>query len=361
MVWRAAGQRVEFTDVKAPEPVQGIPPWQDSQWLAAAEEWIEAACARAGLARTGQVLARGRPYSVVARVPTEQGTVWFKASPPASRFEPALLAALAAWHPERFTAPIAIEEDRAWSLTRDGGSTLQHSQPQTPDTVAWHATLRGYAQLQVGLASRAGDLLALGMADLRPRSVPDQLEKLVADPAIRQVIDTSDGITRGQYRALHELVPRLRKWCAELDDLGIPASLEHADVHPNNIFAATGAPFDWGDASVAHPFASLFVVLRTAAEPGSLPQQTPELAALTENYLSPWLEAGYPRAAADRSLTLALRIAPLARALAWGRLFPCYLGHPAPAARAARWVAAMLEPAASGGTGRSRPLPTQPA
>jgi hypothetical protein len=127
-------------------------------------------------------------------------------------------------------------------------------------------------------------------------------------------------------------------------------------VHPNNIFAATGAPFDWGDASVAHPFASLLVVLRTAAEHVTLPGQSRELAALTESYLSPWLEAGYPRAAADRSLSLALRIAPLARALAWGRLFPCYLGHPALAARAAHALAAMLEPA-----GRSRPLPAQPA
>jgi hypothetical protein len=44
---------------------------------------------------------------------------------------------------------------------------------------------------------------------------------------------------------------------------------------------------------------------------------------------------------ANRSL--ALRIAPLARALTWGRLFPCYLGHPAPAIHAARALAALLE------------------
>jgi hypothetical protein len=174
---------------------------------------------RAGLARTGPVLARGRPYSVVARVPTESGTVWFKASPPASRFEPALIGALAAWHPDRFATPVAVDLDRAWSLTRDGRRTLREQE------------------------SRTGD-----------------------------------------------------------------------------------------------------AVLRTAAEHVSLLPRSRELAVLTENYLKPWLDAGHPRAAADRSLALALRIAPLARALTWGRLFPCYLGHSGPAAHAARALAAVLKP-----------------
>ena len=40
----------------------------------------------------------------------------------------------------------------------------------------------------------------------------------------------------------------------------------------------------------------------------------------------------------------ALRIAPLARALTWGRVFPCFLGHPATAAYAARSLAALLKP-----------------
>jgi hypothetical protein len=46
----------------------------------------------------------------------------------------------------------------------------------------------------------------------------------------------------------------------------------------------------------------------------------------------------------DRAFPLALRIAPLARALTWGRLFPCFLGHSGPAAHSARALAAMLEP-----------------
>jgi hypothetical protein len=334
---------VDLTDLKAPEPVQGVPPWQDPRWLAEAEDWIDAECARAALTRTGPALARGRPYSVVARVPTDRGTVWFKANPPASSYEPALLSALAAWHADRFAAPIAVDLERAWSLTRDGGPTLREQQARTPDVGAWHATLRGYGALQLDLARRVGDLLALGLADLRPGSVPGRFEKLLDDPATEQVIDAPDGITRGQHQALRALAPRLREWCAELHDLAIPVSIDHADVHPNNIFAATGTPFDWGDAAVAHPFGSLLVALRTAAEHARLPRESPELAALTGHYLTPWLDAGYARAAVDRSLSLALLIAPLARALTWGRLFPCYIGHPGPAAHAVRVLAGMLE------------------
>jgi Phosphotransferase enzyme family len=335
---------MEFTDIKAPDPVAGTPPWQDLGWIDAAEAWIDAECARARLTRAGPAQARGRPYSVVARVPVAGGAVWFKASPPASRFEPALLAALARWYPGQFTAPVAVDPSRAWSLTRDGGATLRGRGMRPGDLGVWHAMLRNYARLQFDLARRVGGLLALGLADLRPGSVPGQFDRVLADPATEPAVGRAGGIDAGQYEALHLLVPRLRDWCAELASLAIPASLDHADVHPNNVFAATGTPFDWGDAAVAHPFCSLWVALRTAAEHAGVPPGSPGLAALSEVYLEPWLEAGHQRAAVDRSLVLALRIAPLARALTWGRVFPCYRGHPAPAGSALRALADMLGP-----------------
>ena len=75
---------MEFTDIKAPEPVEGVPPWRDPRWLAEAEHWIGAECARAGLARTGPALGRARVYLVAARVPVSGRTVWSKAGPPAA-------------------------------------------------------------------------------------------------------------------------------------------------------------------------------------------------------------------------------------------------------------------------------------
>jgi hypothetical protein len=216
---------VEFTDIKAPEPLNGIPPWQDPQWLADAQDWIEASCARAGLTRTGPVSARGRPYSVVARVPTDRGTVWFKACPPVSGFEPALLAAFASWHPDRFAAPLAVDVDRAWVLTRDGGRTLREDLEQQPDTRAWHATVRDYARLQLDLANRADDLIAFGVPDLRPASVPGRLEMLLADPAVEQVIDVAHADVDGQS-ALASAAILNRVLAGNVDERGFVTS-EH--------------------------------------------------------------------------------------------------------------------------------------
>jgi hypothetical protein len=335
---------MEFTDIKAPGPVAGTPPWLDPQWLAAAEEWIGAECARAGLARTGPATGRARMYSVVARVPVSGGTVWFKASPPAASFEPALLTALASWYPDQFAAPVAVDLDRAWSLTRDGGPTLRDRHARPGDVSAWPVMLRGYARLQFDLARHVDDLLALGLADLRPGSAPGRFARMLADPALERVIDDPGGITRAQYEALHTLAPRLGEWCAELEDLGIAASLDHSDMHPNNVFAAACTPFDWGDSAVSHPFASLLIALHTAADQAGLPARSPALAGLTEVYFRPWLDAGHPRSAVDRSLELALRIAPLARALSWGRLFPCFIGHPEPVGHAAGVLTWLLDP-----------------
>jgi hypothetical protein len=335
---------MEFTDIRASEPAAGIPPWQDPAWAADAEDWITAGCARAGLARTGTALARGRPYSVVARVPTSGGTVWFKASPPPASFEPALIGALADWFPERFPAPVALDLDRAWSLTTDGGPTLAQARERTEDLSAWHAMLRGYARLQYDLAPYAGELLDLGLPDLRPDSVPGQFDKLLADPATERAVGAPDGITADRYHALQAVAPRLRDWCGELDDLAIPVSLDHADMHPNNVFAAANNPFDWGDAAVAHPFCSLLIALRTGAVHAGRPPRSPELAALTDDYVRTWLDAGHPRPAIERSLSLAIRIAPLGRALAWGRVFPCYLGESGLAGHAIRALAAVLDP-----------------
>jgi len=335
---------MEFTDIRAPEPDEGVPPWRDPRWLAEAEDWIGAECARAGLARAGEAVGRARVYSVVARVPVGGGTVWFKASPPASSFEPALLVALAGWYPEQFAPPIAVDVDRAWSLTVDGGPTLRERHPRPRDVAAWRVMLSAYGRLQFGLARHVGDLLGLGLADLRPASVPGRFDRLLADPATQRAIGAADGISRAQHVNLCAVAPRLRAWCAELDDLGVPASLDHADVHPNNVFAAAGTPFDWGDSAVAHPFSSLLIALRTAGEHAGLPSRAPELAALTEDYFTPWLEAGHRRADIDRSLVLALRIAPLARALTWGRVFPCYIDHQGTIGHAARALADVLDP-----------------
>lgn len=246
--------------------------------------------------------------------------------------------------PGHFAAPLATDLDRAWSLARDGGETLRERQERDPDPSAWPRALRRYAELQLRLAEHADDLLALGLADLRPQCAPAQFERLLASPATERSVGAEGGVSHAEYKELRDLVPQLAQWCAELSELGVPASLDHADVHPGNVFAQAGVPFDWGDSAVAHPFCSLWVALRTAAEQAGVDPRSAQMSALASAYFAPWLEAGHPEESLYRSQRLALRIAPLARALTWGRVFPCFQRHPVPAAHAARSLAALLKP-----------------
>jgi hypothetical protein len=111
--------------------------------------------------------------------------------------------------------------------------------------------------------------------------------------------------------------------------------------------SATGAPSSTTSAS-RPAWTTPTSTRTTSSPPAGLAPGARELTALTEVYLQPWIAGGHPRAAVDRALPPALRIAPFARVLTWGRIFPCYLAQPDPGRSAARALAAALEASALG-------------
>ena len=54
----------------------------------------------------------------------------------------------------------------------------------------------------------------------------------------------------------------------------VPMRLQHDDLHDGNVFA-DGRVFDWGDASVGHPFGVLLVTSRVAADRFGVPDGDP--------------------------------------------------------------------------------------
>ena len=87
-------------------------PWDDPTWRQDALDWIGDELAAAGTPPVDldAIVVRARPWSVVIRIPVTTGDdVWFKANPPSSAFEPALMAALAAWTPAHVLRPIAVD------------------------------------------------------------------------------------------------------------------------------------------------------------------------------------------------------------------------------------------------------------
>ncbi|MER6047138.1 aminoglycoside phosphotransferase family protein [Streptomyces sp. NPDC020883] len=313
-----------------------VTPWESLAWRDAALGWVRQALDARGLRMVaeGAVRVRLRPWSVLMRLPVAgRGDVWFKANPPASAFEAALTEALARWAPGQVLEPLAVEAGRGWALLPDGGELFRDVLDHGPaDPRAWEQPLAQYADLQRVLVPHTAHLERLGVPGARTAQLPDIFDRIVAGSTALSADDRS---------RLGALRPRLADWCTELVGLGIADSLDHADLHDGQLFAPRAGRFtffDWGDATVSHPFCSFRVPAAAARErygPDVLPR-------LRDAYLEPWTGDGRTTPELRRALRLAWRLGALGRAHSWGRLFPPPAGAPDATATGAAESAAWL-------------------
>lgn len=322
----------------------------------AARGWLHRVLAERGLDLSGTVeRVHVTAWSTVSRVPTSQGPVWLKENGPGSAYEAALVQALGDWVPGHVVGPLAVDTERGWSLLPDGGATLRsvHSQgadpaapgqpgPPGPDRLRqWEVMLGRYAELQRTLAGRVPELLALGVPDMRPELMPGRRAVLLDDPVVWA------GLAPDRYEAVRRMEPAYGRWCAELAEGGIPLSLQHDDLHDANVFFSDGGYrfFDWGDASVAHPFGSLLIVLRAAARRFDLKPGDGALVRLRDAYLEPW-SGGLGWADLVFTADTAVRVAKVGRALAWQRalLGAGPSGREQHGEAVPRWVEQLVEP-----------------
>ena len=265
----------------------------------AVERWI-----RAHVEPAGEIeLTHERPWSSVLRVPVAGGAAWFKASEPVQAFEPRLTAQLAARWPGLMAEVLAHDESRAWLLLADAGTPIgAYGNPPEP----WLDVLPRYAELQRGEAAHAGDHLAHGVPDLRVGTFPERYDDLLSRAL---------PLEPHEIEALRAFAPRFTELSAELDAAGIPASVQHDDLHQANVYDRDGTlrVLDWGDTSVSHPFGSLIVTFRFLEEVTGLEPGDPWFGRLRAAYLEPWGPG------LDEVLELALRVTAFAHAFAWLR------------------------------------------
>ncbi|WP_201308735.1 phosphotransferase [Puerhibacterium puerhi] len=227
-------------------------------WRAAAEAWVRDAVGRRDARVTGVEQPRVRPWSTQLVVDTTAGRFWFKACCPAQAFEPALQALLADLVPGAADAPVAVDADRGWLLTADRGATLREDHEPTPDD--WAAVLTAWVAVQQALAAHRDAVLAVGVPDCSPATVPARfdlmLARLRALPAAHPSHPDPDAAAR-----LEAARPRVAAAAGLLAADPLPASLQHGDLHPGNVFATPGGlrVFDLGDAQWAHPLEALVV------------------------------------------------------------------------------------------------------
>lgn len=287
--------------------------WLDPAWRTAALGWVEEQLARLGLAVVGAIeQPHLRPWSTALSVPTNDGRVWFKAGGPGNRYEAALLDALARWNSGGVLAPLAVDVDRGWLLLPDGGTRLREAIADGPGLDHWERVLGGWGRLQRELSPRAEELISLGVPDRRPHVLAQALIDLVDDPAVE--------LQEPDRARLRDLVPTFDRWCAELEAFGVPASLQHDDLHDGNVFVGPAGDrvFDWGDSSVSHPFGTLLVTFRSLADKGLGTDETERraLRRLLDAYLEPWTDF-HSRERLTAAGRLAMRVAIVGRSLSW--------------------------------------------
>ncbi|MCI0687346.1 MAG: aminoglycoside phosphotransferase family protein [Sporichthyaceae bacterium] len=289
-------------------------------WRAEVDEWISDQLVRLGRRPSGEIeQIKLRSWSLVLRVPAEPNQVWFKAGGPGCAYEAGLVAALAGWVGRSVLGPLAVDRDRGWLLLPDGGPTLRSILADGDDQAHWERLLPSYAELQRELSGRVDEMLALGVPDQRPRTVPVALASLLADTDAL-MIDQPGGMTAADHDRMPRLQPEVAGWAKQLDEFGIAPSLNHDDFHDGNVFLRDGhyVFFDWGDASVSHPFASLLVTLNVIAHQKTLTPGSAELIRMRDAYLEPW-SAEHDHADLVEAARLATRLGKVGRSLSWRR------------------------------------------
>jgi hypothetical protein len=215
--------------------------------------------------------------------------------------------------------PLAVEPRRRLLLLPDGGATLRATGGGRI-VEAWEAMLAGYARLQIALVPHAEDMVRLGVPDNRPERLPGLVGALLDDDEAL-LAGRPDGIEPDVRERLRDSLGDYAELCRALSAGPVPPSVQHDDLHDANVFVVGNGHrfFDWGDASVSHPFLSLLVPLRMAASSLDLPQGSPVMLRLRDAYLQPWRPFAETRVLLELA-DLALSVTPLERSLTWHRI-----------------------------------------
>jgi hypothetical protein len=142
-------------------------------------------------------------WSTVLHIPTDQGTLFFKATAHETIYEAALTQALAHWFPDCMPEFVAVDMARGWMLMRDGGEQLRASIRPTQDITPWKPVIARYAEVQVGLVQHVTEMLSLRVPDQRLKVLPALFAELLADEA-SLMIDQEKGLTSTEFQQLKE-------------------------------------------------------------------------------------------------------------------------------------------------------------
>ena len=259
--------------------------------MGTAEEWIGAHVRPTGPTE----VIRERLWATTSRIPTVEGPVWFKDCGADRGFEADLVAQLARGWPDLLPRVLAYDAARGWLLLGDAGRSFEEF-GNPPEL--WVRLLPRYAELQRDATV--------------PKTVPDRT--LDRWPELYDGLVSSElPLDQSEAEQLRRFAPRFAELCSELADYGLPAAVQHDDLHHKNAFVDGDCLriVDWGDASRSHPFVSLVVTFRFLEERNELRPDDPWFAKLRDAYLEPWGDG------LVEAFDLSQRVGSFAHAFGW--------------------------------------------
>jgi hypothetical protein len=299
--------------------------WTSPAFVADARDWVAAKVTEHGGRLTGEWRQpHARAWSSAIRFETSLGRVWLKVNGSGTAFEARLLAALGELSPGLVPDVLAVDDERAWTLLRDGGPLLRAVHPPEESWEPWEQLLARYAAAQRGLSDHLPRLLATDVPDLAPPRLLEHFCRLRDELRGKPVDD--GGLDGEEAAALDSLEPAYADWCAELEASPVRPSVQHDDLHSANVCwpgpdASTARIIDWGDASVAHPFGTMLATLNSIAFHAGLLREDstfddPRMDRVRDAYLEPFTDLA-PAGDLRRWVELARRTGCVSRALSY--------------------------------------------
>lgn len=281
--------------------------------------WVTEQAVRAGLPEpTSWTQPHDRPWSTALRFECGDEVLWAKANGPGTAYEPPLLQVLADVVPDLAPELVAVDVERRWTLMRDAGVVLRSTADADQLWEPWAEVVQEYAAAQLALAAHLDRLLATGVEDLRPATLPGRLAELVEALAARPEAD--GGLSPEDAAALRATAGEHAGWCEELAASGVPSSVNHDDLHSHNVCVRQGRRrvIDWGDTSLMHPFCTMLATMNSLAWHARVDLHDPRVERVRDAYLEVF---GAHGTAEERRhwVVLSRRVGCLSKALAYVR------------------------------------------
>jgi hypothetical protein len=279
--------------------------WAEPGGLDHLPAWVDAALRAHDRRRTGPLRQRKTwNLSVVLTAPTEEGDVWFKATPSFLADEGGIIRRIA--HADLGVVPVVLAHDagrRALLMDHVPGE----DQFGLSDVVVLEAMVRRWAAVQTTVTDDVEHALAIGARDLRRSALLATAEDLVDRKEVRTALDHAD------LEAVEALVQDLPGRLDGVASCGLPDTVLHGDMHPGN-WRRDGdrlTLLDWGDAAVGNPMLDQRAFVERLADP-SLRERIAQL------WAGLWREA-VPGSDPERAAYLLAPVAELAAAATYQR------------------------------------------